>query len=309
MSGAKTFTSDRAAAILAILKDKKQAKTTELSEALSVSPETVRRDINAMIEAGQARRIFGGIALLNTEDQIKPTKSSAPAKKETAKTIYKLAASRVRSGMTIMIEAGAFAPQFLNEFKYKKDITIITNSLQVLNAANHSNFKIIVSGGNFDEQREGFYGPDTEGNISHYNADIAFISCDKLSIKAGVTHDDLEQSETVLTMANHSEECVLLATNDKFDKIAKVNTFELSGIDTLITDKKPSKEWLTALDKEEIEVLYPQEGEEKSAEQPAKKVEAEVEAEVEEQAPEDTSAKESGPEAESESTTVIVSRQ
>lgn len=322
MSGAKNLTSDRIAAILAILQDKKQVKTTELSEALAVSVETVRRDINALIKDGQARRIFGGIALLD-EHADDNTKVNAPAKKATTKSLYKLAASCVRSGMTIMIEAGAFAPEFLNEFKYKKDITIITNSLQVVNTAKRNQFNLILSGGSFDEQKEAFYGPDTESVIRHYNADIAFLGCDKLSLKAGITHENIEQSETAITMASHAEECVILATHEQFDKLAPVNTFEYADIDTLITDIAPSKEWLDAMNQEGVELLYPVQDSTStktvsSSANEAANVEDEVEGETEAETIEaiDETAAESDESAEStedvpevsEATTVIVSR-
>ena len=50
--------------ILSVLADKPFASVRELIDVLNVSPATIRRDLDKLHEAGEARKVFGGIAQL-----------------------------------------------------------------------------------------------------------------------------------------------------------------------------------------------------------------------------------------------------
>lgn len=49
---------------------------------------------------------------------------------------------------------------------------------------------------------------------------------------------------------------MLLADHTKFDQTAFARLAELSRIDVLITDRKPSEAWLKLLSEKNVEVLY-----------------------------------------------------
>ena len=57
-------------------------------------------------------------------------------------------------------------------------------------------------------------------------------------------------------MQRQAEKVLLLADHTKFDKTAFANLVELSRVDVLITDRKPSDAWLNLLAEKNVEVLY-----------------------------------------------------
>ena len=73
---------------------------------------------------------------------------------------------------------------------------------------------------------------------------------------AGLT--DSNEHEAVLrrVMMKHARKSVLLCDHTKFDNISfsKIGSFD--HIDYLITDVKPSGEWIEFLQKQDIQILY-----------------------------------------------------
>ena len=58
------------------------------------------------------------------------------------------------------------------------DITVLTNSLRVLNTLSKSKtLKLICIGGRYDADEEAFLGPTAVENLRRYQVDRAFFSC------------------------------------------------------------------------------------------------------------------------------------
>ncbi|MNJ01969.1 HTH-type transcriptional repressor GlcR [compost metagenome] len=72
----------------------------------------------------------------------------------------------------------------------------------------------------------------------------------------GVTDSNEPECELKKYMLRQAEKVVLLADHTKFNKTAFTKLVELSRIDVLITDRKPSEAWLKRLAEENVEVLY-----------------------------------------------------
>ncbi|MNC82934.1 HTH-type transcriptional repressor GlcR [compost metagenome] len=72
----------------------------------------------------------------------------------------------------------------------------------------------------------------------------------------GVTDSNEPECELKKYMLRQAQKVVLLADHTKFDKTAFAKLVELSRINVLITDRKPSDTWLKLLAEQKVEVLY-----------------------------------------------------
>ena len=58
-------------------------------------------------------------------------------------------------------------------------------------------------------------------------------------------------------LISHSRKVILLADHTKFDHTSLIRTVPFSKIDILVTDRKPSDEWLERMKEENVQLLYP----------------------------------------------------
>jgi len=115
---------------------------------------------------------------------------------------------------------------------------------------------IISSGGSLRYRSMSLVGPVAHDTIQRYNVDTAVISCKGIDLERGITDSNEPECELKKYMLRQANKVILLADHTKFDKTAFSKLVELTAIDYLITDRKPSEVWLKRLSEDNIEVMY-----------------------------------------------------
>ena len=126
----------------------------------------------------------------------------------------------------------------------------MTNGLN--NAAiltNSSNVRVYLPGGIIYNNTNSVLGIDTVTYIKNFNCNAFIFSCGGISLSAGITEASLEQALVKREMLNHSKLHILLVDHTKFDKIYLCQTCDFSDIDYVITNKKPSDDYINAFKK------------------------------------------------------------
>src|SRR4051812_29544606 len=98
----------------------------ELVNVFNVSKNTIRRDIQLLVESGDIKKVYGGVAvnhstLVSFTDRI-------TRNQQQKKSIAQSAAQYVEDGDIIFIDSGTTTLE-LFEFLKTKELTIITNNL------------------------------------------------------------------------------------------------------------------------------------------------------------------------------------
>ena len=83
--------------------------------------------------------------------------------------------------------------------------------------------------------------------MKKYNVDLVLLGCKGLDMERGITDSSEGEADLKSEMASRAECVVLLADHSKFNHTAFVNFLDWDRIDYLITDEKPSQEWLVVL--------------------------------------------------------------
>ena len=134
--------------IIELIHSQGKVKVTELSEKYSISEVSIRKDLEALEAQGQLSRIHGGAVGLNklylNMDLTERYKTNAARKKD----IAELAAKFIDDNDTIMMNAGTTLTYVLRALRGKKNISIVTNSVQnATEAALYPDFNVILLGG------------------------------------------------------------------------------------------------------------------------------------------------------------------
>ena len=113
---------------------------------------------------------------------------------------------------------------------------------------------VLVTGGTWDTQSQSLHGTMAEKMVASYNFDYAFVGATGMDLERGTTTFN-ELTQLTRSMAEASQQVVLMAESEKFSR--KMPNVELpwQGISTLITDTELASETKTMLMEQDIEVI------------------------------------------------------
>lgn len=137
---------ERQLQIVKFLKKKKKIKVAELAKLLSVTPETLRKDLDEL----QERKILvreHGYAKIQSSSVETFVELKAQKNKEMKKIVALEAFSRIENGMTVYLDSGSTILTAISALRNKSDITIVTNSILVAYECANMNLNIIMAGG------------------------------------------------------------------------------------------------------------------------------------------------------------------
>lgn len=154
-----------------------------------------------------------------------------------------------------MVDPSSTSFEFLKLLGNKNNLTLITNSINILQEFANSGMNIISTGGSLRHRSLSLVGPVAHDTIQRYNVDTAVISCKGIDMERALPIPMNRSASSRNICCGRRRRLFLLADHTKFDKTAFTKLVELNRIDVLITDRKPSEAWLKRLAEENIEVL------------------------------------------------------
>lgn len=244
---------ERHTKILELLEKYKKVEVAKLSEILSVSQVTIRKDLVYLENNGIIIREHG-YATLNDSDDINHRLAHHYDVKS---RIALKAASLVSDGETVMIESGSCCALVALEIaKTKKDITLITNSAFIADFIRKTNkIKIILLGGEYQNESQVMVGPITRKCVESFFVDKFFIGTDGFSKKSGFTGNDYMRGETVRDMAKQAKNVIVVTDSTKFDQVGVVNLLDLRDVKKVVSDEGIPFESEDYLVSQQIEVI------------------------------------------------------
>jgi DeoR/GlpR family transcriptional regulator of sugar metabolism len=235
----------------------KKVYVSKLSGKFDVTEETIRRDLEKLEQQGIVTRSYGG-AILNVEKTSEdiPFYKRAKTNTESKQLIAEKTTEFIKEGSTIVADCSSTVLEVLKLVKNRNDVTVITNSVEVIGELNQSEINIILTGGTLRQRSLSLQGSITQSTLKKYNVDIALVSCKGLDIDKGILDSNEAEAEIKRTMIKQANKVILLVDHTKFDKTAFVKLFDYENIDYIITDEEPKEEWINLLHSNNIEVIY-----------------------------------------------------
>ena len=244
--------------ILEKLQTDRRVVVSELSQIYEVSEETIRRDLDKLVNDGYAIKSYGG-AVINENMNIDLPFNIRKNRNVIGKQrIAELVAKIVQDGDSIMLDASSTAVYIAKGLKDKKNLTLITNSMEiVIELLDMSDWRVLSTGGVSREGSFALVGTQTNRMLQSYHADKAIISCKGLDMAAGLTDSEL-LADNKRTMLENAKERILAIDSSKFGATAFMTVGRLKDITMIVTDEKPEMKWLKEFKKLGIECIYPE---------------------------------------------------
>ncbi len=224
--------------ILYILEKEGYISVKVLGEMLFTSESSIRRDLTRLEDAGLIKRSYGGAELLSSNKSAVPFSTRAHDDISEKRVIAKKAASLVREGAVVFLDASSTVYFLALELMERGDITVVTNNVEVLDILSKGKPIVHSSGGVLSSHnRTCFIGRAAERSFEEINADIAFFSAKAIGLDGVIS--DCTQEEVFVRSAMLKNACkrVGLFAKNKVGKTSSFKQCRLSDIDLLICDE------------------------------------------------------------------------
>lgn len=208
----------------------------QLAEQLDVSPMTIRRDLALLEEAGQLIRSFGGAVLPQVLVQETPFHTKEAHYGEQKKQIALKALKFIEKGQTLLLDSGTTTLELARLLKTEHDLTIVTNDIKIAAELIDSNLKVIMIGGEMQNNIGAVFGAQASQFIETIHVDLFFLGAHAVDIDAGVTSPSIDKSYLKQQMMNAAESTWLLADSSKLNMKAFSNVCDLLTLTGFITD-------------------------------------------------------------------------
>ncbi|WP_443751412.1 DeoR/GlpR family DNA-binding transcription regulator [Asticcacaulis solisilvae] len=243
----------RQAEILNLLQVHRSRQISDLAVHFDVSEETVRRDVRQLEAEGHAHRVRGGVKLKETAFE-PPYVIRRNQNAQQKRAIALKAATLVEDGMTVLIDSGSTAYWLSRCLSKRRNLTVITNALDVAREmAGKTNNRIFFGGGEIDYDYQSCFGPETEAFMGGFTPEIAFFSISAVDSRRGLLDFHYPEATLKAKLAPLATKVVVLADATKFERQGIVKALDFDQIDVFVTDAEPGAELKCALS--DIEIL------------------------------------------------------
>jgi len=247
---------ERQQTLVRLLERQGRLFVTEVCAQYSISEATVRRDLEALAEQGLLQRVHGGAIPLRRAEPEMPILDRRQEQAEEKQRIGLAAAELVGDGDTVFLGSGSTVLEVARNLRSRSNLTIITNSLPVINTlAGLPEITVIVLGGMLRVSELSFIGHITEQALAEVRADKVIIGVRALNLEQGLTNDYMPETLTDRAIVSVGREVILTADHTKFGAVAPAFLIPLKSIQTLVTDDRTGGEFLTALREQGIRVI------------------------------------------------------
>lgn len=242
--------------ILEWLQEEGSARVRELAAAFHVSEATIRQDLERLENEGFITREHGGAYLNTVPPQTGTMTLYHQENMDKKRRIGALAASLVKDGETLILDAGTTTTEIATRLTSRRDLTLITNALNIaiiLGAV--PSFAVHMPGGQFKSPTLSLSGDKSVEYFRNIFAGKLFLATAGVALDAGLTYPsfaDLQLKEAMIKAAAH---VYLVADSTKINKSSFTRLGSLDVIHSFVTDDGISDRDAREFEKRGIEVL------------------------------------------------------
>lgn len=236
--------------------ENKTVTLDQLCRVFDVSKNTIRRDLKEIISGGNFKKIYGGVTVKDNKDML-PFSERNIANLDVKKKIAARAAELVEDSDVIFIDSGTTTIHMIDYIKEKKNLTVITNNLEVMiRVIPYENIKLISLSGELDRNTLSFTGDTASSVLKSYNISKSFMASAGVSIDGGVTNSSTKEYDIKSTAVKRSNRVYLLTSADKFNTVAIMTYCTMDKLTGIITDGEPPEDIAEYMAEHEIELFY-----------------------------------------------------
>lgn len=228
----------------------------QLCEQFQVSLATARRDLNELAGSGMIERVHGGAIAMHRLPPEPPVLRRAAAQNDEKIRIGMAAAELVQDGETVFLGSGTTVFEAARRLHERKGLTIITNSLMVMNEfAETPEVTVISLGGMLRHSELSVIGHLTEKSLAELRADRVIMGIRAIHPRHGLTNEFLPETMTDRAIVEIGRQVIVVADHTKCGLVSTASVAPVTEVDMLITDKATPADFVEAMQQQGVQVL------------------------------------------------------
>jgi len=227
----------RQAAILKHLQTSGRAAVDELADAFETTPQTIRKDLNALATVNQVIRFHGGAALIAGTEYAGFSVRVEIAREE-KESIAAAVAAKIPNNTTVFINSGTTTAKVAMRLSHHVGLKVVTDSVFLANEIrSFPGLEVMVPGGVVRKADGAIFGQETVDFIRQFRVDFAVIGAAAIATDGALLDYDLREASVARAIIQNSRNVILSADSTKFGRAAPVCIGQIEQVDTLVTDK------------------------------------------------------------------------
>ena len=223
-----------------------------LAQRFEVTPQTVRRDINALCDQAVLQRHHGGAALASSVENIAYLERQVLCSEE-KRRIAQLVAEHIPDHASLFINIGTTTEEIARHLLHHVGLRVITNNLHVAALlCGKPDFQVTVAGGVVRARDRGIVGEATIDLIRQFRVDFGVIGISGIDLDGTLLDFDYQEVRVAQAIIANSRQVFLAADHTKFGRNALVRLGAVEDVDALFTDAQPPTALRERIDAAEV---------------------------------------------------------
>jgi DeoR family transcriptional regulator of aga operon len=175
---------------------------------------------------------------------------------EEKRRIGRAASNLVQDGETIFLGSGTTVLEVARSLRDNCHLTIITNSLPVINLlAGKPDITLVCLGGMLRSSEFSFIGHLTEQSLAEVRADKVIIGTRAIDLEQGLTNDYLPETMTDRAILGIGRQLIVVADHTKLGCVSTVLLASIEHVHTIVTDHQAPEDFIKAMTAHNIQII------------------------------------------------------
>lgn len=249
---------ERLQAILELVRQTGFVSVDDLVERFSVTPQTIRKDLNTLCDQRLLSRTHGGARLaLGVQNMSYEARRVLAAEQKLA--IGKAVADLIPDNASLFINIGTTTEAVAQALAQHKQMMIVTNNINVASLMRPiTEAKIIIASGTVRSSDGGIVGESTVEFINQFKVDFAVIGASAIDVEGALLDFDVHEVKVSQAIISNAHHVILAADSSKHKRGAPVRIGHVEQIHTFVTDRLPNDDFRALLDAHQVRVIETQ---------------------------------------------------
>ncbi len=230
-------TKARQTEILRLLKQNGRALVDDLADRLDTTPQTIRKDLNALAENNQIIRFHGGATLaVGTEYAGFDIRNEI--RRDEKDAIGRSVAAEIPNHASVVLNAGTTTASVARNLAHHVGLKVVVDSVYLADILRKfPGIEVMVPAGIVRGSDGAILGETAVDFIRQFRADLAVVGAAAVEVSGALLDYDLRESAVSQAIISSARNVILAVDSSKFDRLAPVRFGEISQVGTVVTDR------------------------------------------------------------------------
>jgi DeoR/GlpR family transcriptional regulator of sugar metabolism len=210
---------------------------SDLVNMMSVSEDTIRRDLLELSKIGMLYKVHGGAISKSYYSSFDYDNVYA---RDSKIAIAKKANFLIKDGMVVITGGGSTILELAKQLPRNLKATFYTISPQVaIELAKYEYLEIVILGGAFSKNSQIAYGGHVIEQLADIKADLLLMGTSAIDANEGLTDSDWEINKIKKSLISTARKTAVLCISEKLNTVNKLRVSYLNNINYIITELNP----------------------------------------------------------------------